>query len=578
MALGIFTKLLDPYLKLIDPYLKDGRHCAQDSDDGRKHGNAIAHGESERADVAPEVDVDGAAGTPPANTPATKPAPVVNLRFDNSKVRIINAPEKDFAVFSRWTWKPELAGVEELDQSLPGWKMVPFIKNQPPGMTVEGDTIVWTAKSKDFEALKAGEKFTVDLTIKRTVGWAGRRATRSVRHDEIVHGLQPVRLRHRAGDGHRHGGGRAQHRPAGNRRADGDGMRDMIDVTQRQPQSRLRESRLLRSRRLQAEPHAGRRRPLLLGLRLPAQRQRKTRGSWRRTGRRVKSNCFVLKAGRLEAGSVVKLAPGIVSLAAMEVGKDKTAIGALSSTAGVLSMVVYEQEKGLSPPMSVACYGRRRSCGMWWRGTPPILGPGFLAVRRRWRKSRCASRRTRKGERDKAGMAIRSALKEDGVITAAARVAVLSLGLRCAAPCAGAGRKSIAPGSCWKKKPGRFGLVGHKDHIARSGFGDGGLRLRHKDGVDDLFVVTRDEVCFYFLNDTGNAVAGPRFPNPGMLGPVVLLGFGNNTRPDIAVLNENKKARVFKPVGQDRGGNVGQNVKPIVAPRADSTHLVGLAK
>ncbi len=108
---------------------------------------------------------------------APKSTIVLSPRFDSTKVKIANAPESESSVFSKWTWKPELEGVEESDATLPGWKKEFFFKDRPLGMTVDKDgTLVWISESKDFEALKKGEKFTVELTIKGC--WIGPEGAR----------------------------------------------------------------------------------------------------------------------------------------------------------------------------------------------------------------------------------------------------------------------------------------------------------------------------------------------------------------------------------------------------------------
>ena len=72
----------------------------------------------------------------------------------------------------------------------------------------------------------------------------------------------------------------------------------------------------------------------------------------------------------------------------------------------------------------------------------------------------------------------------------------------------------------------------------------------NKDGAEDLFVTTHDEACFFFAS-TGGLVAGPTYSNPGMMGPVALLNSPRDSRPDLVALNENKKARIFRPAGSD---------------------------
>jgi hypothetical protein len=276
---------------------------------------------------------------------------------------------------------------------------------------------------------------------------------------------------------------------------------------------------------------------------------------------------FWMRGGRFEAGPKVKFPPGIISIAAMEIGKDRTAVAAMSSAVGVLSVAVYEQGKDFGAPSSVALTGGGGNGHVLpWNSTD--LGPGFLAI------TPLAEEPLRflpwaKGEWNDASTTVRSALKDEGLITAAAQVLCSSQN--------GSHRLALVLGGkasrlvLMEEKAGKFSSVGSKVALPGPGLGLAVCDF-NKDGCDDVFVVTRDEVCFYFLNEAGAAIAGPHFSNPGMLGPVVLLGFKNNSRPDIAVLNENKKARIFKPVGADRGAV--ENTRP----RVDGARVVGLAQ
>src|SRR5207248_2735184 len=79
---------------------------------------------SDSADVAETGPTPGTSPVPTDGAVPPQPvAPVSTIvlspRFDGTKVKIANAPESESSVFSKWTWKPELEGVEELDATLP---------------------------------------------------------------------------------------------------------------------------------------------------------------------------------------------------------------------------------------------------------------------------------------------------------------------------------------------------------------------------------------------------------------------------------------------------------------------------
>ncbi len=68
---------------------------------------------------------------------------------------------------------------------------------------------------------------------------------------------------------------------------------------------------------------------------------------------------FLAKGGRLEAAPSVKFAPGIVSVAALETGKNRTTVAVPSSVSGTLSRSrSFEQGVGFGNPMVVPLYSR----------------------------------------------------------------------------------------------------------------------------------------------------------------------------------------------------------------------------
>ncbi len=555
LALGYFTPLLDSYLKMAGIVKKKPTIIVgTNPKPNPPPGNNI----EKPAGTGSEVTTVPSPSTGSPTTPLTAPATTQTLtsvaalpaalsgRFDGTKVKVGNVPEKDFSVFSRWAWKPELDGVEELDKSLPGWKReIFFSKEHPVGMSVEDGTIVWTSESKDFDALKRGEKFAVEVTIKGF--WIGPEGARrdlfvttksfvvssQFGYDigpELDVGLAP----------------NARNVELLGTDADGDGIRDVI-VTQGSLGQGSIQSVLCGPEGLKQTTE------LANGARYSSACAFPLNGkinagvlcaNWQ-TG---EVKLFVLKAGRLEAGPSVKFPAGILSVAAMETGRNKTSIAALSSTAGTLSVALYEEGKGFGSPSSVAIpNGGGNGRLLPWKSTE--LGSGFLAV------SPLAEEPLRfvpcvNGELEKGTTAVRSVVKDEGVITGVGHISCAQNGANRLALVLGGNTSHVM---VLEEKSGKFTEVGTKTPLPGPALGLAVWDF-NKDGNDDLFVVTRDEVCFYFTNDAGGLLAGPRFSNPGMLGPVVMLGYGNSSRPDIAVLNENKKARVFKPVGVDRTG------------------------
>ena len=549
VALGYFTPLLDPYLKMAGIVKKKPAPIAralppiQTEPDGAEK-NAV-----------PGTVASGSTAPIEATGPkqVLAPPPTLSPRFDGTKVKIANVPEKDFSVFSRWTWKPELEGIEELDQSVPGWKKeIFFSKEHPAGMSVEDGTIVWSSESKDFEALKKGERFPVELTVKGY--WIGPEGARRDLFSTVKSFVVSSQFGYELGPELDIG-------VAPNARnvellgidADGDGLRDVI-VTHGSLNQGSAQTVLCgpEGAKQTIELATGGRFSSACAFPLNGKENAGVLAANWQTG---EVKLFLLKGGRLEAGPSVKFPAGVLSVAAMETGRNKTAIAALSSTAGTLSMSIYEEGKGFGKPGSVALPGGGGNGRVLaWKSAD--LGPGFLAVTpladEPLRFVRCGN-----GEWEKGASAIRSGVDDQGMITGAAQVACASNGSHRLALVLGATSSHLM---LLEEKAGKFSAVGTKTLLPGPGLG---LTVWdfNQDGNDDLFVVTRDEVCFFFLNEVGGMMAGPRFSNPGMLGPVVLLGYGNSARPDIAVLNDNKKARVFKPVGNDHAA---APVKPAV--------------
>lgn len=542
VAVGYFTPYVDPYLKMVG-ITKKKPQISRPQPPLNPNPNPADTTKSPIA-TNPTTSTDATAINPNTNT-NPKPDTVVtplSANFDGTKVKISNAPERDFSVFSRWTWKPEFEGVEELNKSLPGWKKEFFFKDRPLGMNVEDGTIVWTSEPKDFDALKRGEKYTVDLTIKGY--WIGPEGARKdlfstsktftvasqFGYDvgpELDIGMAPE----------------ARNVELLGLDADGDGLRDVIvtygSLTQGAIQTVLCGPDGLKKTITLAD---GARYSSACTFPLNGKENAGVLAANWQTG---EVKLFLSKAGRLDAGPSVKFAPGTLSVAAMEAGKNKTAIAAFSSAAGILSISTYDAAGGFSKPATVAIPGGGGEGRVLpWNSSD--LGAGFLVITP-LAEEPLRFVPTSSVETEKGAAVVRSLIKDEGVITGAGRIFCTQTNSYRLALVMG-GKTSFL--MLLEEKAGKFSEVGTKSALPGPGLGMTVCDF-NKDGNDDVFVVTRDEVCFYFLTENGGVIPGPHFPNPGMLGPVVLLGYGTSARPDIAVLNDNKKARIFKPVGAE---------------------------
>ena len=546
VALAFYTPYLDTYLKLAGIAKNKPKPAVRP----QPQNPLLPDGPVEPGATDPKTDVvDGktvpgtttgtVAGT---TTVSTVPTVMISPRFDSTKVKISNAPEKDFAVFTKWTWKPELEGVEELDQSLPGWKKEFIFKQSPLGMHMENGTIVWAAESRDFEALKRGEKHPVEVIVNGF--WMGPEGARKDlfstskafslasqfgydRGGELDLGLAPT----------------ARNIDIVGMDVDSDGLKDLIvshgSLKQGSVQSVLCGPDGVKQTVTQIE--GGRFAPVAS---FPL-KGNDNAGFLAANWFNGEVKLFLPKAGRFEAARSVKMAPGILAIAAMDMGRNKTIVAGLSGAAGVLSIATYDAEAGFGKVDTVSVLGG----GGTGRVIPwlsPDKGPGFVVI------SPLAEEPIRfipctNADLDKGGISIRSPLKDDGIINGAGRVMCAQTGTSRLAVVLG-GKVSYV--MMLEEKAGKFTEVGTK--IALPGPGLGMLVYDfNKDGNDDVFVVTRDEVCFYFQNETGGLAAGPRILNPDNLGPSALMGYGTSARPDIAILTDNKHVRILKPVGSE---------------------------
>lgn len=546
-AMAMFTNMLDPILNKYG--LKTG-------------GIKIAKG--------PTKDPGDKNPKPPIENPNEKdplggkdPAEVkidvtqkININFDPTKVKIANAPERDFAAFTRWTWKPELEGVEGLDQQTPGWKKEFIFKDRPIGMSVDNETgtVVWNSSEyKDYDALKKGQKFNVELTIKGS--WMGQEGARrdlfAVSRAFSVTSQFGYELGQELDVGLTNDTRNIQFAPLG-----GDATTQALGVlygTQSQGGARAllvgadgpkRMVPLIENARSAAACEFQISEPALSGVLV---------SNWK-TG---EAKMLFYKGGNYEQAASVKFPPGTMALTAFEVERGKLAVAAFSSAMGTLSVSTYTPSTGFSALRNVQLAGgggNTRLLG--WKSEK--RGPGFVAV------MPLAGDPVRfvalNAGNEKEAEPVRSPMQDEGVITAA-----LSLNST-----AGPRRLAIVLGGknshllLFQEKDGLFTQTGTKTALNGPGLGAVSGDF-NQDGCDDLFVIMKDEACFYFLGKDDSLAQGPTISNPGMMGPAAILNVRHNSRPDIVVLNENKKARLLKPVGAE----------PTVAPKVANKAEVG---
>ena len=532
-ALGYFTPLLDPMLQKMN-LKKPAVKLAS--------GSGINPGTG----TIPSVNSSGNSTNTvplPNQLPVSigkvkvAPTPKLDFNFDGTKVKIVNQPERDFAVQTRWSWKPELSGVEELDEKAQGWKTEIFLKDRPVGMTTEGGTIVWNATQiKDFEALKKGVKYTVELNIRGF--WSGPELVRkdlfSVKKSFTVSSQFGYELGQEVDVGLANDARNIELTALG-----GDyGSRTLGVLYGSQDQGGARTVSF-------GQDGVKRSLPLFEGARCAAAcafslskagQSGVLTANWK-TG---EVTLYLNKGGSFEPKAATKFVPGTMALAAIELDNGRLAVAGLSSAMGILSLSTYDSEKGFSSSGSVQLTGGGGNSRLLaWKSD--TKGVGFLAV------MPLAEDPLRfiafNAEKIALAEPVRSVMKDEGVITAAVALETPH-GRRLALVLGGRTSHVLL----LEEKSGAFSAVGNNVVLPGPGLGAVACDF-NQDGCDDLFVTTRDDACFYFLGADDVLTPGPVLNNPGMLGPAALVNLRNNSRPDIAVLNENKKARLFKAIG-----------------------------
>ena len=308
--------------------------------------------------------------------PVAKLPTVIGPNFDSSKVSIANAPSREYTAFSRWTYKPQLNGVEELDQTAPGWKTEYFLKDRPLGMAIEDGAVVFKSDSRDFDALKRGEKYNVELTVKGF--WKSPEGIRKDLFSVTRSFTLATQFGYEVGPEADLGmSTEARNLDFISFDINGDGLKDLI----------VMEGSLGRgSLRAVLSGPEGTRQTLSIaeGARFAGACPVTIGGkegaalaatNWQ-TGELV---IFTNRSGTFEKRDTLRCAPGLMGVTAMNTPDGKIMIATLSNVAGSLYVATYDPKTGFGVPVVVPMLGGGGN-GRVINWTSPELGPGFLVV------------------------------------------------------------------------------------------------------------------------------------------------------------------------------------------------------
>lgn len=485
----------------------------------------------------------------PRDGPRPPPVKIVDM-FDKTKVKIANDPQSlEAQPFAHWSYRPELQGVEDLDQVSPGWKKEFKLTDAPLGMALDPETGVlsWVPEFTDFAALKKGQSCSLEIAVKgvgNEQGGASREwfsvsktlvLTSQFGYEmgpELDPGLTPAEQPAlAAGD------------------FNGDGLVDTIICTGRFRSGVVRM--YLQKNNFPLPP------PLELD-----------RGTWfsavyagsldgEKNGgllvadwRRGKIKAFFQgKEGLAPGGEVSEIAVGAgpvaLGVGAMEKGKPPV-LAAYCSMPGQLAVTALSAGHKFGPVANIPIPGGGKTAFIFpWVSAE--LGAGFLAVVP-LAPSPLVFVPYNQGMWDKGGKApVSSGLEGEGLIAAAAVQACPGGKQRLALILTGKNSRLAA----LEEKGGHFAPLGQPEPLPSLALG----LLAHdfnQDGQDDLLVVMLDACAFYFAQ--GNKLLpGPRITcDPRMLGPVVEFAVGPVARPDYLVINENRKAQILHPVASPK--------------------------
>lgn len=488
------------------------------------------------------------------------PPPPPKQLFDASKVKIANEPAaKQARLFVPWSYKPEVTGHGELDTVAPGWKKRYSLKDAPPGMAIAEETgeIKWTPEISDDAALKKGRNFTVEVTVKGTgTGPEGQpKEFFSVAKTVLV----TCQFGYELGPELDLGLGPADRPVIACTDLNGDGLVDTVVGIGRFRDGSLRLH--LQRRNVPLPPPT----ELARGARVSALWAGNLDGvagddlvaaDWH-NGR---LKLFCQDAQGLTPRGELPVQPGTIALGAGDVtGDQRPEIAALSSIARTLDVVTVTPERGLAAAAAISGLPSAGSAGIVLQWTSAEAGEGFVAVAplsdAPLRFVPC-----NKGRWPQDGTtAIASPVKEDGVVAAAAVVTgPEKASSRLALVVAGKTSRLVI----MREQGGKFTAAGPAVVLPSLGLN----LLAHdfnQDGHTDLLAVMLEECAFYFARGEGFA-RGPRIAAPTrLLGQAVRFAAGPTDRPEILLVNENRKAQFLKPVEPE--------LPPPEAPPAEKT-------
>jgi len=499
--------------------------------------------------------------------------------FDASKVKIANEPVARVTPLGRWTYTPVVEGLEQLEKTNPGWKKEFQLKNEPKGMTIDSTTgqAVWTPEYTDFDLLKKGEAWKVELVVKgiapadpksskpeaataRDLFSVTKAFTLGCQFGytmtpEVDLGLAPdERVALAVGE------------------FTGDDLPDAVigTGTFREGSLRLYVQRKDNPLPTAAELSGKTRFSALLVADLDGdKRADMLSADWLKG--RIK--LFYQKQNEFAGDSPeVSVGAGPVALAAADMsGTKKFEVAALLGPGNALAVTTLGEDHKFGEVTTIPLNGiGGRGWVMPW--TSAEAGPGFLVVTP-LSAAPLQFIPYNKGQWHKGSTGIvESPIDAGDVITAAAVVSGGAKGVsRLAALVAGRGNRLLL----FEEKNGKFAAAGQP--ITLAGLGTGLLaRDFNQDGQDDLFVVGREESGFYFSRGA-DLVPGPRYASKAkMLGPVALFSLPGNERPDILLINEDRKAQILKAVINDPFAAPDYEIKLSRASKVgDKYHVVG---
>jgi tetratricopeptide (TPR) repeat protein len=475
--------------------------------------------------------------------PAPPPTPVGTFEAKNVVLR--NEPPALAAPFARWAYTPVLEGVDALTRQAPGWKVECVVKNPPPGMAATAEGLSWLPepKEKDYDELKRGKTYTVDVEVKGFVQPPGgtrqdlfsvsKRFTVTMRFGyelgpDLSLGLKPgdhVSLAATAvavegdtlfllGAGQLRGGiwEECLLRPDGNVRTAG-----------------AENKALANGARFSTACAA-----------LPDGSNLAVGANWQNGVLNVLGSG---PAGRTVNGRPASIGPGVVALCAADVNGDGTVeIAALSSMAGRLSLAALKPDLSLGPVTIVAVPSAGGE-GFVLPWTSAQVGPGFLAItplaETPFQFVPCG--KDALAQAGAAPVTIASG-QEDGIITGAAIVKAPPARPRLAVMFGG----EVSRVLLFDEQDGKFTpLDARLPPVSGIGVGLVACDL-NRDGLDDLVVVAQDEVSLLFSKGAEGFAQGPRFATPRLLGPAIALNAKADQPPAILVITQDRKARLLR--------------------------------